>query len=525
MKQALHIFRKDIRHHWPEWAVSLALVAGYARHEIRSWHTGEVAFGVGGWFLSSDFLSGLTVVLLPIAWMLLVVRAVQGESLVGDRQFWVTRPYEWIKLLAAKVLFVLISINLPLLVLDCFLLRQAGFALAPHLAGLLWMQVLIAIILLLPVAALATVTANVAQFGLSILLVLVYVIATSYIASELPSSSFSFWTESVQGVLYLATCVMVILLQYARRRTAQSRAAILALGGIILLFVVFTPYRTLVAHEYPQLGPGQPPLQLVLLPPPEANGPRFGRDVEQDIAIQLPLSVSGVQEKSVVVVNGEMAEVADTGGTRWNSGWQSRGVFLFPGQKQTEVYFRIKKRLFDQMRSSPVTVRISLAFTVYEEKNRREFVTPADEFALPEVGLCSARPPMFVRRIHCLAPLRRPSFLLISADMSATTCPPMSEETPPPQGEIAYGWIESGAAGPAEFGISPVKAVDLSLSYANRTPVRPFPVIGICPGTPIRLSTPEPVRRARMELVFSGIHLADYQLRYGTVGGIGASVR
>jgi len=468
----------------------------------------------------------LTVVLLPIAWMLLVVRAVQGESLVGDRQFWVTRPYEWNKLLAAKVLFVLISINLPLLVLDCFLLHRAGFAVSPLIAGLLWMQVLIAIILLLPVAALATVTASLAQVGLAILLVLLYLIAVAYVNSKIPSAGFGFWTESVQGVLYLATCVVVIVLQYARRRTALSRATMLALGAVIFLFVVFTPYRALVARAYPQLGPGeQPPVQLALLPPPEAKDQRHGRDEENEVAIQLPLSVSGIQEKSVVVVNGEMAEVTDTGGTRWNSGWQLRGVFLFPGQKQTEVDFPIRKRLFDQMSSSPVTVRISLAFTVYEDKYGRELVTPAGEFALPEVGLCSARPPMFLRRIHCLAPLRRPSLLLISADMSRTTCQPMGEEIVPPQGEKAYGWIQSSADGPAEFGISPVKAVDLSLSYANRTPVRPFPVIGICPGTPIRLSTPEPVRRARMELVFSGIHLADYQLRYGTVGGIGVSVR
>jgi hypothetical protein len=52
------------------------------------------------------------------------------------------------------------------------------------------------------------------------------------------------------------------------------------------------------------------------------------------------------------------------------------------------------------------------------------------------------------------------------------------------------------ADGPAEFGISPVRAVDLSLTYTTRALIRLYPVMGICPGTPIRLSTPQPVRRS-----------------------------
>ena len=513
MKQTLHIFRKDIRHYWPELAVSLALMGGFARDDIRSWRTGEGAVAVGGWFFSPDMLFGLTVILLPIAWMLLIVRGVQGEPLVGDRQFWVTRPYEWSKLLAAKVMFVLVTINVPLLVLDWFLLHRAGFAVAPHIGGLLWMQLLMTVVLLLPVATLATATATVAPLGLAILLVLLYLIGVSYIASKIPGASFGFWTESVQGALYLATCVIVILLQYARRRTALSRVAILALGAVVLLFVVATPYGRLVAQRYPQLGPGQPPpVELVLLPPLQTKGPQYGGNEEKEITIQLPLGVSAIQQNSVVAVNGQLAEVADARGTRWNSGWQPRGAFLFPGQKQTEAVFSVKRRLLEQMGASPLTVRISLALTVYEEKNSREFITPEGWFALPEVGLCSAQPPMFTRRIHCLAPLRRPSFLLISADMSATTCEPMGEEIPPPAGETAYGWIRGGDVGPAEFGISPVKPVDLLLLQWNREPSKRFPVTGICPGARVHLSTPKPVRRARMELVFSGIRLADYQL-------------
>ncbi len=517
MKQVLHILRKDARHYWPEWAVSLALMVGFARHEIQSWRTGDVAIA-GAWgIMRLEFLLSLTVVLLPIAWMLLVVRTVQAEALVGDRQFWVTRPYEWKKLLAAKILFVLLTVNVPLLILDCYLLERAGFAVFPHLAGLLWMQLLIAIAFFLPIATLATVTATLAQVGLATLLLLLYLIGMAYIGSKIPSSSFGSWTGSVLGAFYLAACVAVILLQYARRRTAVSRAVILGLGVVVVLFVVLTPYGRLVARAYPQLGPGdKPPVRLALLSPPrtQAVGPRLG----DEVLIHLPLSVSGIGETSIVAVDGEMLKVTDESGTRWNSGWQSHRESLLPGQERTYADFFLPKRLFEQMTSSPVTVKITLAFTEYENKKGREFMVPAGRFELPGVGLCSAQPPFFTRRMHCLAPLRRPPSGLLSMEASETTCNPMGEETLAPPGAKAYGWIQGDDShAPAEFGISPVKSFDISPALQNQVSVRPFPVVGICPGTPIRLSNPKPIRRARMELVFRGIRLSDYRL--GEMGG------
>ena len=100
MSQILHIFRKDVRHHWPEILLSLALLIAFAFEQPRTW-TGQP---IENRFLS--FLLGFLPALMVLSWGFLIVRVVQGETLVGDRQFWVTRPYEWPKLLLAKLLFV-----------------------------------------------------------------------------------------------------------------------------------------------------------------------------------------------------------------------------------------------------------------------------------------------------------------------------------------------------------------------------------------------------------------------------------
>jgi hypothetical protein len=87
MRQALHIFKKDVRYLWYEIAITLALVVMF----------------VG--FRWIEFI-------LPIAWCYLAARVIYAEPLPGDRVFWITRPYAWKSLLAAKALFILTFVNL-----------------------------------------------------------------------------------------------------------------------------------------------------------------------------------------------------------------------------------------------------------------------------------------------------------------------------------------------------------------------------------------------------------------------------
>ncbi len=262
MKQILNILRKDLRRFWREIAASLALLATYSWNDVRGW-SGDQNSGVGydviGALFAQRFLSGLVAALLPVAWAFLIVRVVQGEALVGDRQFWVTRPYEWKKLLVAKALFVVLTIILPLLLADFLLLAKAGFPPTHYIAGLLWMQLLLSLILILPMATLATVTASVVQTILAILGVALYGIGVGAVASVIPSSSFSGPVGSIEATLLIATCVVVIFWQYARRKTAAARWLIAALALVADLLLVATPYNAIVSREFPRLGPGEPP--------------------------------------------------------------------------------------------------------------------------------------------------------------------------------------------------------------------------------------------------------------------------
>ena len=123
MSQILHIFKKDTRRFWPEILVSSAILFAFVWVFPERW---KVHHDQSQFFRAQQFLAYLSV-LWPVGWALLVARVVQAEATVGADQFWVTRPYDWKKLLVAKVLFIAVWLGGTYLLAESWLLTVAGF--------------------------------------------------------------------------------------------------------------------------------------------------------------------------------------------------------------------------------------------------------------------------------------------------------------------------------------------------------------------------------------------------------------
>lgn len=517
MDQVLHVFRKDIRRHWREIVLSIAILTAFAWSEPSQWmppRSPETALRM----LLHQWLTPMV----AIGWLFLIVRVVHGESLVGDRQFWVTRPYRWKKLLTAKAMFIAVFINLPLLVVQMSLLWKGGFAPARYVRGLLWMQCLWLMLLILPMTTLSAVTSGLGQTVLVVLGVLLSLIGIAALSSVTPDIGLPIAQripEWFQPTILLGACVVVILWQYGWRRTLPSRLLLAVAAGIVLVTMTLTPHRSFDAHAYAQISSGQPlPVQLGF--DPAKSTAVGGAQMEKNkVYVQIPLLVSQIERGSVVAIDGMIVEIETPDGLHWNSGWFRSSSFLLPAQTHADASLAVDKPFFDQVKSRSAKIHISFALTAFQSQETRRITLGGGEFTAPGNAWCSLYPE--ISGLQCRSPLRRP-FLLVTTLSEESTCPLQEHEKAATPGTIFSALNWNGGAARAEFGISPVETFSLPFSRGWRTNEESR--ARLCPGTPLVFGLQKESQRSLSELTIDGIRLIDYQPKDFWAGGTGIGV-
>jgi hypothetical protein len=508
MSQILHIFRKDVRHHWPEILLSFALLGVYAWLEPRKW-VPEGA-GAAGEFPLLILIGKALPWLIPIAWCLLIVRVVQGESLVGDRQFWVTRPYQWPKLLASKILFFITFVNIPLFIVDVILLHRGGFAAWPRFPGLLFMQLLLIIFLILPASAAAAITSSVGQVFLLALGISLYLIGVAYLSSIIPNSGLpDGWnSDVVSEIVFVGLCVSLILLQYARRKTMQSRILLCCSGAIIAILAVIPSNGSVQAYPLPATEQ-QYLAQFAFdtKTAPDATGVPLS-DNPKYVVLLLPLEVSGIAEGYVIQEKGVHVNIESPDGLRWSSRWTGAYSLLWPNQDKSTIDLSVDKNFVERVKSSPVNLHISIALAQYRQTNERTVVATWGQFPVPDFGSCSIGLG-FGESLNCRSALKTPAYLA-RIERAHSTCPPEERKNNFDFLNVAVAsggdWNESS---PAELGIDPV--VTSSLYFSAMDPrERQYQPPRVCSGTPVTFHTPEFSQQSRAEFDIKGIRLDEY---------------
>lgn len=328
MKQILHIFRKDVRHHWIVILLCQAALLLYCWEEVSSWSE-RAEFGASAF-------SGFIRLLPALTWCFFVFRLVQDESLVGDRQFWVTRPYEWKKLLAEKILLVLVFLNLPMLIAGVFLLAKAGFSPAPHLLGLVWMQAFLLLFPLLPLLALASVTRSLAPALVTLLAAFMLLVgiavaplffrhdghfAVAYgFGISIPSRS----SRDGLDVLVIALiCTAAIVLQYARRKTFQSRLWLA--GGLLAMVAISMISAYARGNRDPLPVPARSTISFHAdLDPIKLLAPKAPIEQNESVAIAIPIKAWGLPPNTVGEIRGIRVALEGPRGLLWHANQASR---------------------------------------------------------------------------------------------------------------------------------------------------------------------------------------------------------
>jgi hypothetical protein len=375
------------------------------------------------------FAEGACGFLLVLAAWFVVVSVIHEDRLTGDRQFWVTRPYSWRSLLLAKALFMLLFVNLPVLLAQIAASAGAGLSPAHYLPTLLWRQLRIAVMVLAPCAALAAVTANLAQFAM----VSLAAFAGSYAAliglSLLAGADALAW-DSAEPVV--ATCqsaitallaAAVCLLQFSRRATIRARWLVAWTIAGPWVFAAILPWGAafaLLSRQSPAVDPAIIHLSLDSVRDRHTwPGGETHRMHDDTLGITLPIQVSGIPAGLEAYSERIKVTVEAPGGETWNSCWNSlnkvysvtpiqfRNGQLLPGDGGPYwLYANIDRSFFARFATTPVHLRATVAFTMLGKPTTTRLTVSDRRQPLPDDGFCYCQSQNSIVFDMCFAPFQ-----------------------------------------------------------------------------------------------------------------------
>ena len=363
----LHIFRKDARRLWPHIGATLLLLGTLAWHD--RWRSDWMPGSTEGWLN----------LLVPLAWACLIGLAMEQEPLVGDRQFWITRPYRRPTLLAAKALFVVAFIHAPSFIADCYILSAREFSPLHYFPQLLWDQLLLAGALTLPAMALAALVRNFTHFIFEIVAVAV---AASFLSGMLGRYE-PFWTpvDGARRMLAILAAALVagtlIWLQYARKRLVISRGVGIA-GGVLtgFLFSYLWPPTAFALRS--AIKPAQAAMELQISPHQEQPASHLTAGTETRVTVFIPVAFSGTPADSDFHYSPLRTEIIGPGGESHRAAttadYRAFRSISFEAYLASNMYdrpgplwlrMRFSRALYERLKDEKVTVAGDVALTFY----------------------------------------------------------------------------------------------------------------------------------------------------------------
>jgi hypothetical protein len=480
MTQALHIFRKDLRHLWPECGVYVLLLLVFGIAAPQAWS------GSGSTLVQTALR--LLAFLIPVAFFVLIVRVIHEERLVGVEQFWITRPYRWTSLLIAKCIFILACVILPLVLMQYWLLSRAGLGLLASSPALSRSMLIACVHALIPFMLVAAITATLTEaFMILVGMVVAWLCAllTFFGDAAMNMSPPSSW--EILAALFTILLTSVLVYQYARRRTSQSRVVLIV---IVVLFMLLlygfsgahfgTPVRAMIRSQYPL--PSESSLRLVALPGPVSYADREkDMHVPKDfVEVKLPIRLEGLPS-DYKLRNTNVSLTLDVQGSHYTSPWQTANVGF------DVLSFLVPQKVFDRAAERDAHLHLELL----AEKLRpgaSQVITATDSFSVPNNGRCILNSGVTIcwYAFRMLVPTR------VQASEGQSTCGASHSNKP------AYASLHVIPDGGR---IDPVIRQDVLFESK------------ICPGSQLTFSQYRPAGNFRLELDLPSIEIAQYKAR------------
>jgi hypothetical protein len=343
---------------------------------------------------------------------------VHQDALVGARQDWLSRPIRRRDLLAAKLIFVLITIHAPMLLAELGEGLAAGFSfshsLLPALSQNLWFLVAFT----LPVFALASLTRSMTQAIATTLCLFLAVLCwdvllkgwTGNPLGPTGGSAIGWVPDLVRLLIYLLASVAILCLQYFRRKTVASRI-VLGAAVVLCLLTQTMPWR--YAFHWEQAVSKVPASAHQIALQFDASLGRFRAPVSagiqsnlHDVAysssndatkLYLPLEVTGLPADSILKIDRAFVYAVSSNGSRrivLSSANNSDDLeVLDDGTRRNgtqTLYEPVQMRhgVYRRMKNAPVSLVIDYSITLLNLASVHELRAFGGNMRSPDAGWC-----------------------------------------------------------------------------------------------------------------------------------------
>lgn len=400
-----HIFRKDLRLLWP-FALTLGAVQ-FAAAGLNIWMDAfPVPFQLGIIALLLSVISLIGVAVLSVVVM-------HQDAVPGVRQDWLTRPIERRDLILAKLLFVFLIIQGPLLLADLGEGIGHGFGFPASFGAAAARNVTILCLFALPAVMIGAITRNLTEaFATAIVGIVIYVavflvgaMMLLRMKTSIGGTGLMWMVAATWYALAVAGTATVARLQYLQRRTALARYLVGA-GGAAVILSAFLPWGLAYAFQQafaqepgaaaavaltfnPQLGPFRPA--------PGAALPVMGE-------LHVPLRLTEVPQGALVLTDRAEVRISDMNGRTLYEGRSNLSVdgvgSIQDAQLEVQqplgssaaamAYQRvfIPPAVYRKLRDQPVRMEIRYFLTLFRPDVPRSLAATDGKSVLGSLGIC-----------------------------------------------------------------------------------------------------------------------------------------
>ena len=474
MQQALHIFKKDVL--------------------FLRYHLAITLLAAGAFCLMSTFNidgAGPTAFILPVTWWLLIAAVIHAEPRPGKGHFWLTRPYNWRRLLYAKALFIMVFVNIPVLVADVVIVHAAGFPVAAKIGGLLWTQMLLLSVFEIPAAAIASITSGLLELLIATLFLILAGLAWVLVGPMIHLGFFWAGLDWVRNYYLFSLLALgagtILLWQYAYRATLATRIA--AVLGLILLFAsdVLLPWTAAfqLQTHFSKRSVDISSLQVRLDSERKWAGHAYpGND--QDVVADLPIQVEGLPVGVELKLYGVTMTLLAPNGQTW-------ALKALPPQSfecdsdVLSLRLIMAKTLYENFNTEPLQLRGMLYLSLYEKHRSASIPLHSRPRYVDGLGLCAATSQVLL----CDSAFRRPSS---SVEFEVTQQSPKG----PVRSREQLSRFGCSSPFPADFNIDPV----FRLLSPRLTPI-----------SDVLIMPSEPIAYSKKSFAIDHLVLADFTFR------------